>query len=452
MRLGIGVITGVGAIALVIAACSDSGAPSSSSSSSDLPRTGVVEQAIQGGVDAPGDRFAVGLCRSGFAGRCTAKCSGALILPNLVATARHCVSQSPQQIDCSSENPSFGGLHSGTLVITTNGAMSTAGTVDGTNTGWYSVKTISLPPDAHLCGNDIALVTLNKAVPATEAKPIIPGVQYFMWDPIPNYTLSFAAIGFGLTSPSPNPDTAGIRRKKVPINVICIPKSDRRECPEDAKIPLAEFVGGDGICSGDSGSSAYESTSYNTGATPISFGVLSRGGESGTSCKGSVYTRFDQHRQWVVDIAQQASNNWSLYPKPTWTDLKPEPVRQQTEEPDGGTGKPKVGLGETCTGSRQCESNLCIDTGAGGVCSKICDSNKEEAPCPEGFSCVDSQCLKGEAEEPAAAPPPATTTTITKEGCSAAPASRASFTSSAWLLIGLAGLLARRSRRQSENT
>src|SRR3990172_7411309 len=67
--------------------------------------TAALQPDVKRAIDVLLDRgaappFAVGVCATNSGpGNCSFLCSGALIAPNLVLTARHCVSQTPQTID-----------------------------------------------------------------------------------------------------------------------------------------------------------------------------------------------------------------------------------------------------------------------------------------------------------------------------------------------------------------
>jgi hypothetical protein len=287
------------AAALVAGACS-------SPVSHESVRTRA--QPIQYGELDEKSRFAVGICRTKSApGRCIGICSGALILPNVVATARHCVEESALRVDCR-EAPRFAHRKDGELFVTTRLRMSEGGS-------WHAVSAVHTPKDDHVCGNDMALLELEEAIPQKEAKPVTPGVRYMMWDR-PRYEATFTAIGYGTTSP--DGDGSGVRRKLDLVSVLCIPGSPNLPCPDGFN--ANEFAGGDGTCSGDSGSSAFERSSFERGDA-VSFGVLSRGSvsEDETACVSSVYTRFDAHRDFVVEVAERASAGFTLYPKPAWT-------------------------------------------------------------------------------------------------------------------------------------
>lgn len=387
-------------------------------------------QAIQGGIDDGANHpYAVGVC-AGPKGNCQGFCSGALILPNVVVTARHCVNQTPKTIDCTANPPIRFGASEGVSWITTNNKMFQS------TLGWHQVDQIIVPTDDRVCGHDIALLVLKDVVPAAEAAPVIPGVQYPMGD-LNKYAQSFTAIGYGNTSPQGF--TAGTRRIRQNIQVLCIPGDEFRDCPVEASVNDNEFIGGDGTCEGDSGSSAYETQSFLKNK-PVSFGVLSRGGQSddGLTCKQSLYTRLDKWRDLVVQAADTASKNWTLYPKPVpdWTIFVPPPP--DAGAPEAGPPK-KLGDGDTCTGNAQCKSNVCADTGGGLVCTIACD---EAVPgtCNEGMVCKRSVCV---VDVPAAVPPAATTTsTTTTEGCSVGPATGSGSNQAPWRAMGLAAALA----------
>ena len=362
-----------------------------STGSPEAEKVGATTSNVQGGKSDTTHKYAVGV-KSEIGGN-LGICSGALILPNLIATARHCVSDSPELIDCQS-NPEFGDDRpESSMTITTNPNLF------GSGSGWYKVKKIFRPTDKHVCGNDIALIQLEKSIPDSEATPITPGVQYPMWDES-RYAAAFTAIGYGRTSPATQGSGnggAGTRRILSDIEVKCIPGSSSIDCPP-GYVNDAEFIGGDGICQGDSGSSAYEEQSFEAGK-PVSFGVLSRGGASqdGSQCQGSIYSRFDSHRDFVLAAALEASNNWTLYSAPDWTNY--------VAPPSGGKAPPgsekKTDLGGSCAKSKECESAKCATVGDEKVCVKSCAS--DETACDEGDLCnANGACVPATPEDSSA--------------------------------------------------
>jgi MYXO-CTERM domain-containing protein len=408
-----------------------------SHSKPDDGKVSSSRQAIQGGTTDTEHTFAVGVCGDFNQQACAYRCSGALITPNLVVTARHCVQQSPEEVRCD-QNPTFGGQQAPSFHITTSTTMP--------GSSRYGVKQIIVPPDSHVCGNDIALLILSSLVPASEAHPIVPGVQYDMGDP--RYGNLFTAIGYGATDPSGG--GTGTRRIKQQIQLLCIPGDQYIPCPPEAAINPNEFVGGDGTCQGDSGSSAYEQKSFNKDVTTaVSWGVLSRGGVSqdGTACVGSIYTRLDKWRDLVINAANQASNNWTLYPKPVpdWTGpFVPLPTKDAGTKDSGSKPSGGLGLGEACDNDAQCASKTCAQLESGNVCSAACDDSSQ---CADGFTCQDNLCLVAPADNGGAKASPKNDSS--SSGCSVAldpePAGWR------WLAFGAAALVvgAVRRRRRS---
>src|ERR1019366_7689245 len=97
------------------AACSDQRTTSESVASTKSP--------IQGGTNDTGHPFAVGIClEASDLSQCengtSGVCSGALIAPNLIVTARHCVQDTgPDTIDCATSV--FGAQRPGNIYVTT---------------------------------------------------------------------------------------------------------------------------------------------------------------------------------------------------------------------------------------------------------------------------------------------------------------------------------------------
>jgi hypothetical protein len=449
-RLGAGAALFVLITVLVGVGCSQS--PTHGSPSTE-GNTSSTEQAIQGGsADGTTHPFAVGVC-DGPKGNCQGYCSGALILPNVVVTARHCVDHTTKIINCA-QQPTFGARHTEMWVTTSPDMMQGS-------TGWHPVKAVSVPTDDHVCGHDIAVLILNDLVPANEATPATPGVQYPMTDYDRYPSRRTTAIGYGNTGP--NGFSAGTRRIRTSIPLLCIPGDEFISCPTDFN--ENEFYTGDGPCEGDSGSSAFEDKSVVQGK-PLTFGVLSRGGDNAgdagqpaTLCKGGLYTRLDKYRDLIVNAAASASKNWTLYPKPVpdWTIYVPPPP--DAGAPEAGPKKPTPqDDGVACDTSADCKSKVCADTGAGKACTQSCDETVVPTTCQDGFVCKAAVCVQDLGGTPVAAAP-STAQSATTSGCSVAgPGSSGSPRAPGplrMLAIAAAGALilgARRSRRSGSTS
>jgi len=267
---------------------------------------GAVEDEIQGGRSArAGHEFSVGL-----ASRQGALCSGTLIAPNLVLTARHCVVPPDEDnvVTCAAK---FGpNVPAADIYVTTEPTLRGA-------RKYYAAKEIATPEDTSFCGNDIALVTLRENIPPERAKPATPVVRFPMTDRTRVGT-TIVAMGYGITNPSAK--DSGIRRLREGISIVCVPGDPASSCNQRGVAPLAEsereFITAGFVCSGDSGGGAFEQASFERG-TPYVLGALSRGPQTETQCLAAIYTRTDAHAEWILSVARRAQATGD-YPKPAW--------------------------------------------------------------------------------------------------------------------------------------
>ena len=290
---------------------------------------GHLSSAIQGGVTDTNaaHNFAVGV-----ANRFGGVCSGTLIAPNLVMTARHCVipPSNDESVTCANRFPA--NVAASALYVTTEPNLYKA-------KSYYAATEIITPADSAFCGNDIALIILEKDVPASEAQPATPVVQFKMTDR--RLSGSITAMGYGITNPSA--EDSGQRRIRQNIPLLCIPGSKTLDCSGDmAKYSddAAEFVTEGYVCSGDSGSGAFDQKSFDKGS-PFVMGTLSRGPQTKDKCLAAIYSRTDAHAQLIVDAAKKAAQQGS-YELPSWT--APESV-SGSSDPASETACE----GDTCT-------------------------------------------------------------------------------------------------------
>jgi hypothetical protein len=355
----------MGALAAAcVASCGAPGAP-------DL--TGQTSSDIQGGTTDTTHTFAVGVVELGEASQnMVAFCSGVLLAPNLVATARHCVAQlSSTTIDCSSST--FGALYPTNDVYVTN---QTTITMDGL----IGVSKVITPTDSNqtsVCGNDIALLVLDHNIDLPEY--VMPVIDPPMTDP--QYEPIVTAIGYGIDTPTDTQGTsAGTRRIKENVSLLCIPNDTTfTYCFTDPTarqiLTAGEFVSGDSTCEGDSGSGAYEQGNFDKGKWDA-FGVLSRGGVStdGQTCEQPIYTRFDAWGPLIVSAAQQAVQQATAqkasYSLPAWAG--------GITTDDGGTTATEATCTSDCADAGTTQNGA--QNGAGGKSSGGCAVSNAGAP------------------------------------------------------------------------
>jgi MYXO-CTERM domain-containing protein len=289
---------------LVACGAADSGADARD----DEARLGRQASAIQDGEsDTRGTHnYAVGI-----ASRYGAVCSGTLIAPNLVLTARHCVVPPDGQstVTCKDKFPTQNAPASSLFV-------SPDPNLRGTKK-FYAAKTITTPTETAFCGNDIALIELADNIPASEAHPATPVVQFSMTDRT-KIGSQIAAMGYGITSPSA--EDSGTRRVREEIDILCVPGDSSHPCTDKVANLLGgnekEFVTAGYVCSGDSGGGAFDQSSFTKG-TPYVLGALSRGPESKEKCLSAVYSRTDAHADMIRAAAEIALEHGG-YERPDW--------------------------------------------------------------------------------------------------------------------------------------
>jgi MYXO-CTERM domain-containing protein len=421
--------------------------------------TAYTESAIQDGTTDVTHLFAVGVVQ---VTQELAFCSGVLLAPNLVATARHCVAQTPQQqIDCSTTV--FGPVYPvADLLVTTASMLSP-------QADFAHVVQVVVPSGAdqtHVCGNDIALMILDRNIELPQY--VEPTISPPMTDHSV-YATTVTAIGYGISTPLDEAGvTAGTRRIKENIPLYCIPNDTTfANCFSD---PMAsqvlsadEFVSGDAsTCEGDSGSGAYDQPSFNRGQW-VAFGVLSRGAVSqdGKTCVQPVYSRFDAWGPLLIEAATEAATMGG-YSAPVWaggsgpaTTTTPAVDAAAIDDAAGAvmTSRPAPGSladGKACEADSDCAAQNCVST---DDVTFVCASPCSGGACTMGFACASGYCFEAKlgAVEPngdGAASAPAVT--HAKGGCSVSssqPGGEGGGAGSGLAVLALVGVTSARRRR-----
>jgi hypothetical protein len=338
-----------------------------------------------------------------------ALCSGVLLAPNLVATARHCVAQTDTQVTCATSV--FGSvLPPSEMLVTTASVI----TQRSAFTRVLQIVTPSAANQTKVCGDDIALMILDHNIALPQY--VTPTIDPPMTDHTV-YSTNVAAIGYGISTPTDEAGvTSGTRRIKENIALYCIPNDTSfANCfsdPMASQILAAdEFVSGNAsTCEGDSGSGAFDQASFNRGQW-VAFGVLSRGAVSsdGQTCIQPIYSRFDAWGPLLIGTAQQAASMGG-YSAPVWAggtgpDLNPPGADAAASGPLPGT----VADGQSCGQDSDCGSQNCVST---DDVTFVCASPCSGTTCISGFTCTLGYCFQGSA--------PSSALTHAKGGCSVA--------------------------------
>jgi MYXO-CTERM domain-containing protein len=252
-------------------------------------------QAKQSIVDGETDatrRFVLAV--GSFADGGLALCTGTLIAPNLILTARHCVTPTKQgTVQCNSDGFAAP-LDPGNIGV----SPATNALADGR---FFAVSQVHVPPAAEeVCGGDIALLILDGEFPGSSAEPIAPRLDR----PVRGGEF-YTAVGYGLNLD----EGVGTRRAREGLEVTCGPL----DCPGSDSFTTTEFVGDEGVCEGDSGGPALDLDGQVVG-------VVSRGTED---CELAVYSAVSSWRDWIREVGEEAFSEGS-YERPAWLDEAPE--------------------------------------------------------------------------------------------------------------------------------
>lgn len=248
------------------------------------------------------------------------QCTGTLIAPNLVVTARHCFYhlQTPPNSPCSHEyGEAMAPLGDYSVTVTTHAD-------EATDDDTFQIVRLDERPGRLVCGNDLAVAVLDRPVPETLATPIAPRMAS-----LPARDEVVRAVGFGITRPD-EPDSYGVRRITEGI-VGCEPGRFCGSAIEDN-----EWVGYVNTCIGDSGGPALDEDGR-------LIGILSRGSNV---CSSGIYIT---PRDPIVVFAVEEQVELGVFDRPAWLDgADPAPPPSGDEECTDFDHPPQPGVADPC--------------------------------------------------------------------------------------------------------
>jgi hypothetical protein len=292
-----------GLAALPLLACSAEASPPASTASVTVSEVVALRGVPDRGMDP-----AVVAIEVGESGVCT----GVLIAPDVVLTARHCTATVSADATCPARGPQVvaqldpASLH----VLMGDSVGSALAVAQGLD--------VFVPGTDVLCGADIALVLLDRPV-TTVTPAIVAGVGVAKGQHV-------RTVGYGGSSGEK------LLREHVPV----------------IESEASELVVGESPCIGAGGAPAFsESTGHVVG-------VLARFGPCDGATPYDVYTRADV---FYPLVEQALASSVDAGKKQSTTD---------TKDP--------TDLGGACFTGADCGAGVCIDTGSSEYCSEACSA------------------------------------------------------------------------------
>jgi hypothetical protein len=369
---------------------------------------------VSGGTSGPQHDAVVQIARDG-----SLSCTGTLIAPNLVLTARHCVAGegAPESEDGCALGRT---LPASSFAIKLGAAVDTSGRVPKPDARGSRVFTTTR---ASICSFDVALIQLDRALAGAKVAKV-------RFTPLARGEDGLVAVGYGVNGRTQDLPDARRSRGRLAVLAVGPASATFRQRSGDTvpyDVPENDVATGESTCNGDSGGPLFD-------AQMNIVGVTSRGLPVPNSCLDlpAIYAGVAGHADLIRGAAAAAGASLDGV-------RDPEAAPPATPDPEA-TGR---------EGDEVPDPNVAEAAAPSATDAQDEEAVAEEPDAPKKRTSTKKKKVTGESDDDASDGATRTGTPLATSGCSAAPRSTRGGAGLGALaaLVVLSASLRRRARR-----